>query len=341
MSPYLRIRLTAHLALVVLISSALLPTFAMAQPAEAPAEASAPAPTPPPLAESLTGAAREHYNAAVILFQDGDAAGALLKFRAAYDASQDPRLLWNMAVCEKQLRHYAKMLPLIERYLEQGGHLMTEAERAEAQTVLQTLRPFVGRVTFQVSENGAAVYVDDELIGQSPLPPQRVDMGERRLRVTKAGFDDWTSTVRVQGGEAVSVVAQLRPERKVGGLRVTTEAAGEIRIDGNLVGRGYWQGELPAGTHTVDVRAPGMQPYQSDVVVETGQTNALRASLRPVPKPTVQREEGGVPVWIWIAGGALATAGLGLGAYALFKPGEPGDAPPIAGTMNPGSIELP
>src|SRR5882724_2714841 len=72
----------------------------------APAAPPAP-PGPRPLSESLTGGAKSDYEAARLLYGDGDHAGALVKFQSAFDQSKEPRLLWNMAACEKNLRHYA------------------------------------------------------------------------------------------------------------------------------------------------------------------------------------------------------------------------------------------
>ena len=82
-----------------------------AQPAApAPETPAAESPPPPPsLSESLSGAAKAEYDAGKLLYQDGDYAGAQLKFRAAYETSKDPRLLWNMAAAEKNLRHYAQV----------------------------------------------------------------------------------------------------------------------------------------------------------------------------------------------------------------------------------------
>src|ERR1700753_74112 len=88
-----------------------------AQPAagapEAPPAAAA-SPAAPALGESLTGAAKEEYETGRILFDNADYSGALVKFRHAYELSSDPRLLWNMGACEKNLRHYVKLLHLVD-----------------------------------------------------------------------------------------------------------------------------------------------------------------------------------------------------------------------------------
>jgi hypothetical protein len=135
------------------------------------------------------------------------------------------------------------------------------------------------------------------------------------------------------------VAVTLQPVRHVGTLRITTDATGEIRVDGRAVGRGHWEGELPSGSHSIEVRSPGMQLYQGDAVVLDNQGTTLRVALKPVPKPA--KAEGGLPVWVWIAGGALLAAGAGLGAYAVLSPRDRRVAPPVEGSMEPGAIELP
>ena len=112
---------------VVLLTLSFAPA-ALAQAAPPAAEAppaAAPAAAPAPLSESLSGMARAEYAAARILYEDGDYQGALQKLRSAYDSSKDARLLWNMAACEKNLRHYALALGLVERYVSDGGALVT------------------------------------------------------------------------------------------------------------------------------------------------------------------------------------------------------------------------
>src|ERR1700684_4579575 len=82
-------------------------TAASAPPARPGPGASLPPGAPKPLSQSLTGEAKAAYDAAKMLLGDGDFAGAAIKFRAAYDQSGDARLLWNIAACEKNRRHYA------------------------------------------------------------------------------------------------------------------------------------------------------------------------------------------------------------------------------------------
>src|SRR5262245_25362694 len=108
---------------------ALVAPYAAAQSRETKAAAAS-------LSESLTGMARAEYEAGKILYADGDFAGAALKFQRAYDESKDPRLLWNQAAAEKNLRHYVRVSELVERYVQESGERLSDQDRAEAQALL-------------------------------------------------------------------------------------------------------------------------------------------------------------------------------------------------------------
>ena len=144
-------RLALHTA-VVLLALAASAGVAQAQaqpgPAGKPARAQPrpgkPDPTPagpPSLADSLIGEPKADYDAAKLLYGNGDYAGALVKFTAAYDKSKDPRLLWNIAACEKNLHHYARVLAYLRRYLAEGQAVLSEAEKVDAEALLKFIQP--------------------------------------------------------------------------------------------------------------------------------------------------------------------------------------------------------
>lgn len=92
--------------------------LALAQRPKAPVAATT---KPKPLAESLEGQARSEYLAARVLFDDGDFATALEKYKSVYGKASDPRLLWNLAACHKNLRRYARASVLLRQYVKEGG----------------------------------------------------------------------------------------------------------------------------------------------------------------------------------------------------------------------------
>lgn len=316
-------------ALIAALSvPSLLPGVAIAQAAEGEA-AIAP---PRPLAESLTGMAKAEYEAGRVLYSDKDFANAVLKFQRAYELSNDPRLLWNVAVCEKNLRRYSRMLATIRRYEHEAANVLTQEEREQAAEIIKTVEAFVSTLELRVSEEGAEVFIDDDLIGTTPLAEAPiVDVGTRRIRVTKPGFKDVALTREIAGGGTVLVEVALEEEIHRGRLIVSAGPNDFISIDGKPMARGTWEGWLPSGGHTLRVTAEGMQAYQSEVLIQDDQVRRIDIALNPLPK------SGATQTVLWIVGGAAVAAGAAVGGYFLFKPSQP---QPVEGTINPHVVQL-
>ena len=329
--------------IVSAIALLLVPSVALGQmrgssPPSSPAttlQAPAP-PTPlpsPSLADSLQGVAKADYEAAKLLYRDGDFRGALVKFQAAFASSKDPRLLWNMAVCEKELRHYAKAVADINRYIVEGGAVLTEQDRAEAISKRDTLQTFVSLVTVRVNEPEADIVLDDEVMGRSPMAtPVVTDIGEHHFSVRKSGFRTFVQTVQVSG--PLSLDVQLVAEMHRGQLEVRAPEGASISVDGQPMGLGVWTGVLASGTHTVRVTAPKMRAYQTEVAIRDDDTRTLSMALEPDDKGGE-----GVPAWLWLTGGAVVVAGAAVGGYFLLHK-EPAASQPEVGTLPPGTVQL-
>jgi hypothetical protein len=304
--------------------------FADPPPAAPPAE-QAPA-APKPLAESLTGMAKAEYEAGRILYGDKDYQNAIVKFQRAYDMSKDPRLLWNVAVCEKNLRHYARMLATIRRYQKDGASLLTAEEKARADEIVATVATFVSALTVNVDEAGAEVFIDDEKVGTTPLPgPVTVDVGTRRVRVIKPGFKPKELQKPVPGGGALAMDIQLEKEVHRGRLVVVAGAEDIIALDGKVIARGRWEGTVPSGGHQLRITAPGMTPFQSEAVVQDAQLRRIDVTLTPLPRTD------GTRTVLWIIGGTVLAAGAAVGGVFLFRPTE---APSVQGSIAPGNVQL-
>lgn len=288
-----------------------------------------PVPSPPPaasapLSESLKGMAKAEYEAGKILYVDGDYENAGVKFQRAYDIAGDPRLLWNIAACEKNLRRYTRVLTIVERYQREGGASLTEQDREEAAALIKAVRPFVSTLKVTVNEAGADVLVDNEKIGTSPLKePVLLDVGKRTIVVRKPGWKDFVRVEQVGGGTDMTIVARLTREVHRGRVVVEAGPSDLIAIDGKIVGRGQWEGELPSGGHSLRVTSPGMATHQSEILVQDDKSRRIPITLNPL-----QRSD--TATWLWIAGGAALVAGAVIGGAVLFQPSE---APPTQGTL--------
>jgi PEGA domain len=320
----------AALALSLAAGAALsAPAAAQQPPPPPPADAAAPA---RPLAESLTGMARAEYEGGRILYADKDFGNAIVKFEKAHELARDPRLLWNIAVCEKNLRRYSRMLRTIRRYQSEAARLLSPDERTQAAEIIKTVETFVSALKLTSSEAGAEVYVDDEKLGVTPLvEPVMVDVGKRRIRVVKAGFREVVLTPEVVGGGELVLDVPLEKDVHRGRLQVFAGAEDIISVDGHAVGRERWEGSVPSGGHSLKVSAPGMAPYQSEVVIADEKLRRVDVTLSPAARTDTTRTV------LWVAGGVVLAAGAAVGGYFLFKPQS---VSPVNGSLQPGSTQL-
>src|ERR1700690_2450877 len=262
---------------------------------------------PPSLADTLAGDAKEAYETGRRLYESGDYAAALAKFQSASRESSDPRLLWNAAVCERAMQHYARALALVHRYLDSHSPLIAPDAERDARDFLVAAETRTAHLDVQASEPGAMVTVDGEPQGAAPLAADtRIDVGTHRVTVTKDGFAEYTTTLIVVSSAEVHLTAVLTPIAPAeGSLAVRAGRGDTIAVDGALVGLGTWTGTLPIGLHTVRVTERDSIPFETEVAVGDHQTRSVDITLRPV------RRAAGVPAWAWVAGGVVLAAGAG------------------------------
>ncbi|WP_437669496.1 PEGA domain-containing protein [Sorangium sp. So ce131] len=294
---------------------------ATAQPRPAPSSATAP-PAPalqaerPPLSLSLQGEAKAEYTVASVLVQQRDYENASVRFQRAYELSRDHRLLWDVALCHKELRRYARLLGTLDQMEAEAGAALSDQERQDIVALRAFAERLVSRMEILTSAPGAEVFVDGERVGTTPFPePVPVDIGERKIRIVKPGFKEITRTETVAGGGRIAFSVTLDKVAPRGRLRVAAGPSDVIAIDGQVVGRGAWEGSLTAGAHVLRVTAPGMLAHQAEVLVQDGETRRIDVTL----DDTVDR---GMP-WLWIGGGAALLAGALVAGAVVFEPGRP------------------
>ena len=245
---------------------------------------------PPALKNQLTGAAREHFETGVRLAERREWNGARTSFLAAYEASRNPRVLYNVAIAEREMRRYAAAVETFKRYLTEGGGKLTKAEAGEAAAAVASLERLLAALTIEVNEPGADVYVDGEKVGSSPLKgPVMVFVGERNVRATKPGFAEAAESVAVQPGAASKASLRLAPLVKTALVNVTVAGPSNavVSIDGKEVGPAPYTGRIAVTTepHLFSAQAPGyVATSQSVFVTERAEGEPLKVRLEPAPE---------------------------------------------------------
>ena len=279
------------------------------------------------LSEALTGDAKDAYEAATVLMNNRDCAHAIAKYEEAYDSSKDARLLFDIAICHRDLRQYARMQAMLVRYEQEDTALMTADQKADAEAAIAAIHNLVGTLHLSVNETNAEVSVDGELVGTTPLAtPLILDLGRHLLAVKKPGFEPEERLFEIAGGNEMSLSIGLEHHVRPARLHVVAEPGATIVIDERELARGSYDGALPPGSHAIAITEAGKKDYATRIDLADGEARTLQITLE---------SERRAAIWPWLAGGAAVLVGAGIGGYFLFRqqdtrgPGPQGELPTV------------
>lgn len=155
-------------------------------------------------------------------------------------------------------------------------------------------QPRTGSLNIVTSPKGADIYVDGIYIAESPYIVTSLASGSHILRLYKAGYDEYLSTVTVNGGQQTPISVSFTAQQKtVGSIEVASTPAGSsLYLDGNYRGQTPYGGyfdltSVLQGTHTLLIRQTDFQDYTQAVYVKGGEVVTVNARLSPnAPSPT-------------------------------------------------------
>ncbi|MFW5739691.1 MAG: PEGA domain-containing protein, partial [Myxococcota bacterium] len=276
------------------------------------------------LSASLRGEAKDAFRRATHLFEVGNYDAARVEFEQAHGLSGDPRVLYNVAVCDKELERYARAISVLERSVEEGGTDLPRRYKQRVEQTIVALEPFVTTLAVRTEHAGADVLVDDEKVGRTPLDgPLSIDVGEHVVRLAKEGYRGEPVRIKARSGKPVTVALSL--ERAFQQQRIRVQASGvsgeraEVLIDGVVVGEAPWTGSVDVGERRVTVRAPGFAARTRTVEVKKGSTPTVTVSLRETDRRgRIRVQSAHADNTIWLNGRMV-----GRGSYdGRVRPGE-------------------
>lgn len=254
-------------AFLVLLSSLLL--------CEAPAFAAT------PVRDELSAEAQKDWDAARELYDAGDYRSALVHFEKAYEVSKNPRVLFNVGVCWKDLTQYALAIRVWERALGFRDRLSKE-DVQKLEFAVSAARPFVSTMKLQSDQVGATLTIDGNEIGKTPFVEAiSIDVGHRKIALQKDGFALNEKSIDVVQGNEVNLVLNLTPLHKTGtvSIAVTGAPSATLFMDGRELGPAPYNGEIPEGPHTFEARAQGYYSTRQTSDVPYGKSLRLALAL--------------------------------------------------------------
>jgi hypothetical protein len=278
-----------------------------------------------------------HFKRGVAFFKEGNYQAALTEFRGAYELVPSYEVLFNLALCERRLFQYGRAMRTLTQYLMEGGARIPADRREAVAREVEGIRALTSPVAVIVDGAPATVVVDDEPVGQTPLPELLLlGIGKHKVRAEREGCSPDERVIEVRSGQAQSV--QLAPASLTEPVPVEVGcglAGTLLSVDGDTPVACPATLALAPGSHEVVASAPGFVSARTEVLVEPGRARRITVAelaLRPRPFPTLGVSLLGGGVALGGAGLALALMASGNAARtaALIRAGGPWDAAAVA-----------
>ena len=205
----MRQRLLARTATFTLFTVCLgVTTPAFAEDAQPAAGASAQPPS-----EAAIKEARDHYEAGLALYSDGEFQRAAIEFDRAYELVPNYRALYNIGQVRIQLHNYARAMKALQAYLKEGGDKISADRKKSVADDLEMLSTRTALLTVETNEEGAEIIVDGEVAGTAPLPePLLLDTGDHRIGARKPGFVPRENSITLASRDTLSMRIDLQKE---------------------------------------------------------------------------------------------------------------------------------
>ncbi|MDB5214100.1 MAG: uncharacterized protein JWO86_2027 [Myxococcaceae bacterium] len=255
-------------------------------------------------------------------------------------APEDATLYYNLGRAHQAREDYPAALDALDQFARKATPEV-KARVPKLEQLIGDVRSRVGTLSVQCSAevSDATVSIGDKttLQGCSTAPkvvrvsvPSRTAVLEVRLSAER--FQSQSARVAVEGGgPVVGVLLSVLAKASSGTLLVrATPLDARISVDGIERGNPPLEVPLPAGAHTLDVRADRHDPSHVPVVVEAGRTKDVSIDLQRSAPITTKW-------WFWTGLGVLA---VGVGVTVWYLVAQP-EKDASSGTIAPGQVSAP
>ncbi|RMH15532.1 MAG: PEGA domain-containing protein [Acidobacteria bacterium] len=167
------------------------------------------------------------------------------------------------------------------------GRVRVEAGRPQSLPPVR-LQPAAGILHLLTTPPAAAVSVDGEYRGETPLELRLTPEVRHRLRLSKAGYDGIEREIEVRPGERRRLSLEL--DAAEGRVRLTVyppDAA--VVVDGERRGRGSQVLALSAVPHVIEVEKAGYEGYRRSLTPLPGVLQALEVRLKSLEEVKAER----------------------------------------------------
>ncbi len=185
-----------------------------------------------------------------------------------------------------------QVTPVLLRELEPGAHALRVEQGCQVAEEEVLVRPRlvarselelalgVGSLELESIPTGAAVKLDGDPRGDTPLSLAEVACGEHELAFSLAGYAPVVQSLSLPVGQELAINLELEALDYGTLVVIPSPLDAEVVVDGDSVGQGALTLEgVMAGSHEVEVRAVGLPPQFRTVHVPKDNVARLELSL--------------------------------------------------------------
>jgi hypothetical protein len=157
--------------------------------------------------------AKEYFDRGIILFNAGDYKGALDNFRISHTWRPHYKIRYNIGTCLFALGRYAEAGNELQAFLTDGGEGVEAALKKKVLDMLLKIQSDVSRLTVNVEEAGAEIWIDKKLVGKSPFEETiYVEPGKHTIQVKAESGEEWKGTYNFAPGKSRTVNVEFEQD---------------------------------------------------------------------------------------------------------------------------------
>ena len=128
---------------------------------------------------------------------------------------------------------------------------------------------------------GAAVFVDEELIGTAPVKSDRLSSGEHSVRIVMEKYSPYSSVVTISDNQTTELNPTLSADFAT--VTLTAPDGATIWVNGTQMGVGSWCGQLSTGAYIFEARKDGHRPQKLTKTISATPSTQSYALDAPTP----------------------------------------------------------
>lgn len=167
-------------------------------------------------------------------------------------------------------------------YNPSGGSIIITGQEKDGKTEKSiVLKPAFGTIKINTLPVGATVFLDNEETGKTtPFTMTKVKSGSHRITVKKDLYQPQNIEAIVTDGGLFEKTIKLTTNAS--NVTVNAQNDADIFIDGKLVGRALYQGNIPSGVVTFEAKKSGFYTDKKNQDIAVGDSVTINLNPQPI-----------------------------------------------------------